>query len=113
MNEKIGPKVKALMIYKASRDMVPSGSGIERVLDTLSNPKEFAASMRAALEWVKAAIIAVRQATEPNEWKLADDEAIAAEILKQIAAKNPGTCPFCGGSMIHSRLHGYVCMRCK
>lgn len=82
-----GPNVRKLIIEKISRDVIPPGGGLVEGINFLSDPKKISSCWQAAAEWVKSAITVVRQAAEPNHWKDATDEEIAAEILKQIAAK--------------------------
>lgn len=67
-----------------SRDAIPSGGGLAAGIKFLSTPGAISAGIKAATEWVALAIRAVREAAEPNPWMAADDEAIAAEILKGI-----------------------------
>jgi hypothetical protein len=80
----MGPNAKRLMIHKMSLDAVPTGGGMKSALDFLMTPGAMATSAKAATEWVSAAILAVRQATEPNPWKNSDDEKIAGELLRLI-----------------------------
>jgi len=82
-----GPNVKKLIIHKMSRDAIPDGCGLKAGIEFLSDPKRIMAGAKSATEWVEAAILAVRQAAEPNPWKNADDEAIAGEILKGIESR--------------------------
>lgn len=80
----MGPNVKRLVFHKMSLDAVPPGGGLKSALDFIITPGAMGASYKAATEWVNAAILAVRQAVEPNPWKTADDEAIAGELLRLI-----------------------------
>lgn len=82
-----GPNVKRLIIQKTSTDAIPKDGGLADGLRFLSSSARIAAGIRAATEWVQLAIQAVREAAEPNPWKNADDETIAAEILRQIEEK--------------------------
>lgn len=82
-----GPNVRKLISAKMAKDAVPSGGGVADALLFLSNPKAIASSAQAATAWVEAAILAVRQAAEPNPWKNADNEAIAGEILRRMNRK--------------------------
>lgn len=68
-------------------DAIPLGGNFGDGLRFLQNPEAIVASARAATEWVKTAIRAVREAAEPNPRKTADDETIAAEVLRQIEEK--------------------------
>lgn len=83
----MGPNVRKLIAEKTARDAIPGGGGLADGIKFLSNPKNISAGYRAAMEWVKIAILTVRQASEPNPWKDATDEEIAGEILKHIQAK--------------------------
>ena len=76
--------VKRLVAHKMSVDAVPGGGGLVDALKFLSSKEAILSGARAATEWVRLAIAAVRQAGEPNPWKDADDEAIAGEILRRI-----------------------------
>lgn len=82
-----GANVKRLIAQKMATDAVLAGGGLADALAFLSRPQAISAGARKATEWVMAAIQAVREAAEPNPWKTAGDEAIAAEILRQINAK--------------------------
>lgn len=79
-----GPNVKKLIAHKMSMDAVPKGGSIVDAVAFLRDPERIKQGAREATEWVQLAIKAVREAAEPNPWKDADDEAIAAEILKRI-----------------------------
>ena len=82
-----GPNVKKLIAHKMSQDRVPAGGRLLDVVKFLSDKDRILSGARKATEWVELAILAVRQAAEPNPWKTADDETIAGEILRQIATK--------------------------
>jgi hypothetical protein len=92
-----GPNVKRLIASKMSLLMVPPGSGdgkgkaFQVAMEALTKPGNVAKVAREATAWVEAALHAVREAAEPNPWKSADDEAIAAEILKGIEARSEAT----------------------
>lgn len=84
---KVGPNVKKLVSKKAALIIVPVGSGSDssaKVVSALLDPKKIVVAMREAAAWVERAIQAVREAAEPNEWKDADDETIAAEIVREM-----------------------------
>jgi len=83
----MGPNVKKLVIYKTSLDAIPKGGGVESGIKFLCDKELMVKTMRAADEWVKTVILAVRQAGEPNNLKNATDEEIAAEILRRIEEK--------------------------
>lgn len=78
----IGPNVKKLIIWKMSRDAIPPGGGFVDGIRFLSNPKEIVKIAKAAEEWVKTAILAVKQARDNSYGN--DDEAIAGEIIRRI-----------------------------
>ena len=80
----LGPNFKKLLIHKMSLDAVPAGGGVGSALKFLSDPQGMAKSSRAAKEWVESAIMLIRTAAEPNEWKNATDEEIAGELLRRI-----------------------------
>lgn len=82
-----GANVKRLIAHKMSRDAVPEGGGMTDALAFLANPPRLCAAAKEATAWVMEAIRVVRLASEPNPWKDADDEAIAGEILRQIAER--------------------------
>lgn len=83
----MGPNVKRLAIHKMSLDAVPPGGGAKDAVAFLSDPKRLTDSAREAQAWAEAAVRAVREASDPNPWRTADDEAIAAEILRQIESR--------------------------
>lgn len=78
----IGPHVRRLWAHKMSVGAIPKGGGIADGIRFLSDPAALGKSAREATQWVAAAIQAVREAGDPNPWREADDEAIAAEILR-------------------------------
>lgn len=82
--KKIGPNVRKLIVEKMSHDAIPSGGGLADGIGFLSDPKKISDGVKKATQWVETALIAVRKAQEPNEFKNADDETIAAEILQKI-----------------------------
>ena len=82
-----GANVKRLIAQKMATDAVPKDGGLANALAFLSNPQVIVEGARKATEFVMLAIQAVREAAEPNPWKTADDEAIAGEILRQIAER--------------------------
>jgi hypothetical protein len=83
----LGPNVKRLISIKMAKDAIPDGGGFADGVKFLSSKESIVAGVRAATEWVKAALIAVRQATEPNPWKSASDEEIAGHIIERIEAR--------------------------
>jgi hypothetical protein len=79
-----GPNTKKLVIHKVSLDAIPKGGGVADGIKFLSSRELISKTIRAADEWVKTAILAIRQAAEPNPFREATDEEIAGEILKKI-----------------------------
>lgn len=86
----LGPKIKRLISVKMAKDAIPDGGGFADGVKFLSNKESIVAGARIATEWAKAALDAVRQAAEPNPWKMASDEDIAAHILERIEKKRKG-----------------------
>lgn len=81
------PSVKRLIFHKVSLDAIPKGGGFADGIKFLSDREGMSKSLRAADEWVKAAILAVRNAGDPNPFRGVSDEEIAAEILRKIQEK--------------------------
>lgn len=79
-----GQNVKKLIIYKMSHDAISSGGGIGDGIKFLSSPEAMLEAARTATAWVSNSLDAVRQSPEPNKWKTASDDEIAAEILSRI-----------------------------
>ena len=52
----------------------------------LKDPQRITETAKDATAWVNEAIELVRNAAEPNPWKMADDEEIAGAILEKIEA---------------------------
>ncbi len=81
-----GPNVRKLIAHKMSLLMIPPGckdpfiTGIESML----KPNGIGDAAREATRWIETAILAVRKAADPNPWRDAPDEDIAAEILRGI-----------------------------
>jgi len=82
--------MRELLAHKMAMDAVPPGAGPREAIAFLTSPGRLEASAREATKWVHAAIAAVRDAADPNPWRNADNEAIAAEVLRLIAAKRRG-----------------------
>lgn len=80
----MGPNVRKLIIHKMSLDAIPKGGGVADGIKFLSDRDLMSKTLRAADEWVKAVIVAIRQAGEPNHLKNATDEEIAEELLRKI-----------------------------
>lgn len=83
-NTKLTPNIRKLIFHKMSLDAIPKGGGIADGIKFLSDREGLSKSLRAADEWVKAAILAVRNAGNPNPWKDRPDEDIAGELLRKI-----------------------------
>ena len=88
MSIPIGPTVKKLMILKTSREAIPKGGNYLDGFKFLSDKERLVRTMKESHQWVLQAIQVVRTAKEPNPFKTADDETIAAEILKKVEEKN-------------------------
>jgi hypothetical protein len=82
-----GPNVKRLIVAKMSRDAIPAGGGVADGIKFLSDPTAVLAGARVATQWVEEAIRLVREAADPNPWRQADDEAIAAEVLRRLGER--------------------------
>ena len=77
-----------------SVDAVPKGGGLNDMIAFLSNKERLVSAALIAKQWIASAIQTIRQAAEPNPWKMASDEIIAEEILRQLEEKGkPKTCP--------------------
>jgi enoyl reductase-like protein len=53
-------------------------------IEFLSTPGRIAQGFLSAAEWCEQAIELIRSAVEPNPWKNATEEEIAAELLRRI-----------------------------
>lgn len=80
-----GPNVQKLITYRTSQQAIPAGGGLPDAVKFLSSASTIADGVRAATEWVEAAIALVK--TSPDNPYGDDDEAIAGEILRQIEEK--------------------------
>jgi hypothetical protein len=87
---KLGPHVKRLLSYKMAKDAIPDGGGFADGVKFLSSKESIVAGFQSATEWIKAALLAVRQAGEPNPWKDATDEEIAAHIIERLEKRVGG-----------------------
>ncbi len=91
MSVKQGPNVRKLISSKMSLLMIPPGKeyGKGEALATgvaaLIKPGNIGAVAKEATAWVEAAIAAVKNA--PGGEAYGDDEAIAGEILRQVAER--------------------------
>lgn len=85
--QRMSPNMTRLMVHKLSRDAVPAGGGFADAVAFLSVPERVKAAAKAAGQWARAAVQAVRDARDPNPFKDASDEEIAGEILRQVESK--------------------------
>lgn len=80
--------VKRLIVQKMAVDAVPSGGGFNEAIKWLVDPEAIRKSARDAAEWANEAIRAVRRiphtVEEPNPFRTATDEEIAAEIMRGV-----------------------------
>ena len=83
-----GPNVRELLILKISRDAIPDGGGLADGIEFFANAEKRKEIMSGAIEFVKAAICAVREAPNPNPFRDADDEAIAGELVRRAKQKS-------------------------
>ncbi len=88
MTRPIGPNMKKFVIRRMSVDAVPAGGGLNSAIEFLTKPGSIGLGFKSATEWCDAAIVAVRNAAEPNPWKDATEEEIAGELVRRIEAKN-------------------------
>lgn len=76
--------VRKLILHKISLDAIPAGGGVDAGMRFLLDKERMAKSARDAEQWVKVALLALRQAADPNSWRDKTDEEIAGELLRQI-----------------------------
>jgi hypothetical protein len=81
---KLGPNMKDLIVHRMSMEAVPTGGGLNSALNFLSSKESIIGGLKAATEWSQKAVLAIRNATEPNPWRNASDEDIAGEIMKRV-----------------------------
>lgn len=84
---RLGPNARKLIAHKMSIDAIPQGGGLAAGIKFLSSKTAILAGAREATNWTATVIDLVRAAAEPNPWKDAGDEEIAAELLRRIDAK--------------------------
>lgn len=58
--------------------------GMGEAIEVLTTPAALVQRLRQARDWCQAAVLAVRQAAEPNPWANGTDEAIAGELVRRI-----------------------------
>lgn len=80
-----GPLVRKLIVYKMALILVPNGAGLDDIQERLQATHAIGDAASQAQAWVRLAIQRVK-ATDDNLFG-DDDEAIAGEILRQIAEK--------------------------
>jgi hypothetical protein len=85
--ETIGPNVRRLIARRMSIDAIPPGRGFVAGLEFLSSKQNITDAATRAKNWVRTAIRAVREARDPNPWRLSDDETIAGFLLQEIAKR--------------------------
>lgn len=82
--------MRRLAITKMARDAVDDARNpkpaLAQVLDFIMSRERMLAGARAADQWARNAVSAVREAGEPNPWKTATDEEIATELLRRNVA---------------------------
>lgn len=83
MTQKLGPNVKKLAAHYASKELIPPSGGLQAGMDAIMEGR-LGPTFLDALQWVESACIVVRAAAEPNPWRDADDETIAAEVLRRL-----------------------------
>lgn len=76
--------VNRLLIVRMSQIAIPAGGGFADGIEFFTNPEKRRRIMADAGNWVTAAILAVRNAAEPNPWREASNEQIAGEILRRL-----------------------------
>ena len=85
-----GPNIKRLWAMKMAKDTIPSGGGFADGLKFFSSKESIINGSKAATEFVKNAIQAIRNAANPNPWRESSDEEIAGEILRRIDIRDKG-----------------------
>lgn len=83
-----------LMCHKMAQDAIPRDGGLADGVRFLSSKESIVQGARKAREWVAQAINLIRTAPDPNPWKNATDDEIAAEILRKVELKKEQSkCP--------------------
>lgn len=84
-DRKLGPQMTRFVVSRMSVDALNgTGRGIVAVVEFLQKPGSLADSARRSLEWCDQAIHSLRGAQEPNPFKTADEETIAAEVNRKL-----------------------------
>jgi hypothetical protein len=79
----MGPNVKKLVAMRIAKVAIPDNGKFADGIEFLLNKERVLETAKKATEWVKTAIQAVRDAPGDNPFRSADDETIAAEILRK------------------------------
>jgi|ERR1700733_159898 len=103
--------VKRLQIEFTAWEAIPDGGGLADGIDAIICPGRLSDCLKKAVTRTNAAILAVRNAGEPNPFREWTDDQIAGEILRKVWEKR-GRCQKCGGQRYHTRLSGYKCFTC-
>jgi len=88
---KLEPNLNKLISRKIAKDAIADGSGVQAGMDFLTDPAQLTESFKKAVKWARGAIRAIREADDPNPWRKANDDTIAAEILKRIEERKKGS----------------------
>lgn len=83
----LGPNLKKLIASKMAKDAIPDGGGFADGVKFLTTSGALLSGWKTAAAWCDLAIMAVREAGEPNPWKEATEEEIACELLRGIEAR--------------------------
>lgn len=83
----LGPNLKKLISYKMAKDAIPDGGGLADGIKFFTTSGAMLSGWRTAAAWCDLAILAVREAAEPNPWKTSTEEEIAGELLRGIEAR--------------------------
>jgi hypothetical protein len=83
----LGPNLKKLIILKMNRDAIPPGGGLAAGIEFLTTHGSLSSGWEKAAKWCDLAIQIIREAPKPNPWKMASEEEIAGELLRQIDSK--------------------------
>lgn len=84
----LGPNMKKFIFRKMISDAIPEGGGFAAGLKFLTTKGAMSAGWAQSVKWCDAAILAVRNAAEPNPWKDADEETIAGELVRKIGERD-------------------------
>lgn len=76
-----------LMVHRMATVAIPDGQGFKAGIDFFLDRDKRRQIGNEALEWTREAIALVRNAPDPNPWRDATDDDIAAEILRRVVLK--------------------------